>query len=142
MIAARIVGFAFGSTCIRVYEIAIESVYSEEQKATIMFGTPRLTLMVSAGLVARVANMAADIPETVCIMALGRPSPDFHELRPETAPINRISSARSSWSSRTAGRTEDILTLLVERHVHPGIWRIPSCRRRKAPKHASQPVRH
>lgn len=46
------------------------------------FGTPQLTLMVSAGLVARVANMAADIPETVCIMALGRPSPDFHELRP------------------------------------------------------------
>ena len=39
MIAARIVGFAFGSTCIRVYEIAIESVYSKERKATIRFGT-------------------------------------------------------------------------------------------------------
>ena len=61
IIAARMVGFALGSTCIRVYSRDAGMLGWSRSRA----GTFQLTLMVSAGLVASVASMAADIPETV-----------------------------------------------------------------------------
>lgn len=65
VIAARIVGFALGNTCIRVYR----SIMSRQRQLSDTYFhvsiLTRLTLIVSAGLVASVASMAADIPETV-----------------------------------------------------------------------------